>query len=708
MSCGGKPKKANRIGCVGNSSSISGRRSFIFRFLSRFLSQFFPALIALLSLPGCDAGNKPHIGLPPWLGYETAVLLAAVATATLLVLLIVLWQRNRLIRNMMTELRLGIVERDRDARELSRLNHHFELFLDRTTDFVYFKDAQKRFVFVSRSFAELAGTSDRRELEGKTDEDVFPGDIATESAAQEQRLFDTGEMIADQRQRFERSDGSMGWVSTYKWPVYDDDGEKVVGLFGISRDVTDLHQQAQEMEHAAHYDALTGLPNRSLFYDRLRQAMAAADRRRREVAVIYLDIDHFKRVNDTHGHPAGDELLMTFAAKLLQTVRRSDTVARLGGDEFVLLLAELDGRKECLALLERLMVNIVEPVEVAGQRMKITASAGLAFYGPGQHSDPDQLLRQADQAMYRAKREGRNRYRLHDEAADSERRALIARVEAALEERRFELYYQPIIDMRAGVVKGVEALLRWREASGELLLPDSFLPMLFGHPLFQALEQFVLQSAIAQLQEWRDQRSSLRLHVNAAASEFSQPRFIDDLKRLLGEQHLEVGSLYLEILESAAVADAATVNRMISACSDLGIRFALDDFGTGYSSLAHLKDLKANCVKIDQRFVQSMFSSHDDFSLLAAMVAMARALGREVIAEGVESAAQARMLLRIGCPVAQGFALAAPMPASELEKWLADWEPDPSWQSIDDEADLSLGIEQEASRAVWQREAEAD
>jgi diguanylate cyclase (GGDEF)-like protein/PAS domain S-box-containing protein len=636
--------------------------------------------------------------------FDGALAVAIAAAAILFLLLLLLFQRNRRIELMWRDLQQITAARKQDAQKLQELNHHFELFLDRTTDFIYFKDAQRRFIFVSRSFAELTGQRDRHALEGRSDADVFPADIAAEYAEQEQPLYDSGEMIADQRQRYERSDGSMGWMSTNKWPVFDNSGERVVGLFAISRDVTLQHDQEQELERAAHYDSLTGLPNRSLFHDRLRQAMAAADRRHTELAVVYLDVDHFKDVNDRHGHPAGDELLMAFAQKLLRSVRRSDTVSRFGGDEFVLLLADLDDRVECMALLDRLMVHIVEPVEVSGKRLEITASAGLAFYAPGEGLDADELLRQADQAMYRAKQAGRNRYRLLDEHEDGKRHALIARVEAGIAEGCFELHYQPIVDLRAGEVGAVEALLRWRQPSGELLLPDSVLPMLFGHPLAQDLEQFVLRSAIARLQGWRREGMELRLHVNAAAADFSQPRFIDDLKRLLGDDSLAPGSLCLEILESAAVADAATVNRTIRACGELGVHFALDDFGTGYSSLAHLKDLRADCVKIDQRFIQSMFSSYEDFSLLAAIVAMARAFGREVIAEGVETQAQARMLLRIGCHLAQGFALGRPMPADEFDRWLADWQPDPGWRGAMDPSDLALGMDREISRAAWQRE----
>lgn len=643
-----------------------------------------------------------------WVRYGMLIVVVAFASLVLLLLLALLWQRNRRLHDLSDELHIALESQHRDAQRLTQLNNHFELFLERTTDFVYFKDDRRRFLFASRSLAEATGAEDRRELEGKTDEEVFPGELASEYVEQESRVYEEGQMIRDLRESYERPDGSFGWVSTYKWPVFADDGETVTGLFGISRDITDKHHQEQQLKKAAHYDALTGLPNRNLFFDRLKQAMAIADRHGTELAVVYLDVDHFKAVNDRHGHLAGDEVLVIFARRLASTLRRSDTVARLGGDEFVLLLADLEDRRECMALLDRLMVNISAPVELAGETVKITASAGLSFYTPAEEIDADQLLRQADQAMYRAKQAGRNRYRVLNVPEQGERRAFFGRVEEAVESGRFELHYQPIVELRTGELAGVEALLRWRDESGDILHPESFLPMLFGHPLAQTLANFVLKTAIEQLAAWRQAGLAPRLHVNVAAADLGQPCFLTDLRDFIGKDGLEPGSLCLEILESAAVSDPAMINRTIAACRELGVHFALDDFGTGYSSLSHLKDLKADCVKIDQRFVQGVLSSYDDCALLAAIIAMSQAFGREVIAEGVETAAQARMLLRIGCSRAQGFAIARPMPAAEFVAWLAEWRPDPAWTHIEEVGDPSVALENEEAHAAGGLSAEGD
>jgi diguanylate cyclase (GGDEF)-like protein/PAS domain S-box-containing protein len=637
-----------------------------------------------------------------WRSFRLGASLTLGFVLVILSLLVVVAQRNRRLKQVWGELRLSLQAQEKDRQRLKDLNRHFELFLDRTTDYVYFKDARRRYIFVSRSFARLTGYEDRHSLEGKTDLDVFPAEVARDYVQQETELFDTAQPLVDQRQRFVRPDGTPGWVSTYKWPVLSPDGSDVLGLFGISRDVTDMHDHEQQLERAAHYDSLTGLPNRSLFFDRLHQAMAMADRRGTELAVVYVDIDKFKNINDEHGHAVGDELLVNFAQLLASQLRRIDTVARLGGDEFVFLIADFKSRKECLALMDRLMQAIAQPRVVADVPMEITSSAGIAFYGPQSGIGPDQLLRQADQAMYRAKQAGRNRYRLLDEQQDGELRAFIDDAAEAIRKKTFELFFQPIVDIRRGEVVGAEALLRWRRDDGQLLLPGDFLPTISGHPLALDLERWVLREALAQQARWSEQGLRLVMHVNVTATDISQPEFARNLQDDIAAAVADVrGRLTLEILESAAVADAQRVNTVIAQCSELGVSFALDDFGTGYSSLSHIKDLRASSVKIDQRFVQSMYASYDDFSLLTAILAMAQAFDREAVAEGVETLEQGEMLLQLGCSLAQGFAIAPAMPAAEFETWQQTWESPAQWQKVAENFSSILPRGWSVGRSVW-------
>lgn len=364
-----------------------------------------------LRLPPFD--TPPEFSLVDiWEGHRLAASIALVTGICIIGLVLALFERNRRLRLLWRNLRKSLKAQEEDQRRLADLNRHFEMFLNRTTDFVYFKDAARRYVFASKAMAELTGHGDREDMVGKTDLDVFPGEIGQEYVEQESDLFETRKPIVDLRQRYRRLDGAMGWVSTYKWPILSPDGKDVLGLFGISRDITELHDYERQLERAANHDSLTGLPNRNLFFDRLKQAMAATERRDSELAVVYVDIDRFKQVNDELGHAVGDELLVSFAALLSSIVRKSDTVARLGGDEFVLLLPDIGTRDECTGLLDRLMEAMAEPQTIAGRKLAVTASAGLAFYSHGMDDDSDRLLQRADEAMYEAKQSGRNQYRL--------------------------------------------------------------------------------------------------------------------------------------------------------------------------------------------------------------------------------------------------------------------------------------------------------
>lgn len=656
-------------------------------------------LVRELRLPPHD--REPEVSLAEiWQVHRSAITALGIAVLAVLLMALVLLRSNRRLLAVSRQLNRALAERERDARRLADLNRHFEAVLDRSTDFIYFKDPERRFVFASRSLAALAGWRRRREVEGRGSAEVFPGDADSVYERMENAVLHSGEAVEDFRQQYRRPDGTAGAISLHMWPVTGQDGA-VLGLFAIGRDVTEKHAQELALERAANYDALTGLPNRNLFFDRLRQAMATCERRNTEICLVYLDLDNLKPVNDTLGHAAGDELLQRLAERLQGGLRKSDTVARLGGDEFVLLLAEFGSRRECTSLLERILQRLAEPLPIAGTSVEITASAGLAFFGAGHDTDADHLLRQADQAMYRAKEAGRNCYRIIDAQQDSELRAFLERVATGIAENHFELYYQPLVDMRSGDIAGVEALLRWRDESGQLLTPDRFLPLLNSHPLARDLDSWVLRNATAQLRRWHDAGLSLTLHVNVTASDISEPLFGQRLRHLLSVQGISRG-LCLEILESAAMADAAAVNRVIADCEGQGVSFALDDFGTGYSSLSHIKDLRADCVKIDKRFVQAVFHSHDDFSLLAAIIAMARAFDRSLVAEGVETEAQGAMLLRLGCRVAQGYFIARPMPAGELQNWRAQWRPPASWSALAADLSVHSGEASEQRLRAWE------
>ncbi|KGE04156.1 diguanylate cyclase/phosphodiesterase (GGDEF & EAL domain protein) with PAS/PAC sensor(s) [Pseudohaliea rubra DSM 19751] len=631
--------------------------------------------------------------------------LLALAAAFLLVLVLVagLLRANRAVRAAYRSRRAALEELDEERRHLAELNKNFLIFLDKTTDLVLFKDATGRLLFCSSSFARLTGKEDWRSLVGKTEADLFDAETARHTAEQEARVLRTGEPLLNQVQPLTREDGKPGWMAVSRWPIVGEEEGDSEGLFTIARDITDDYRRQEQLQRTAHFDSITGLPNRALLADRLEQAMAVAERRGTELAVLYLDLDGFKSINDRHGHAAGDRALASVSKVMQASVRRGDTVARVGGDEFVIVLVDLNSRKECLLLVDRLLSRLAEPLALGEDRVALSASAGLSFYGRGVSADAEGLLRQADQAMYQAKNAGKNGYRLYDRQQDARLRAYLEDMGRALDQGQFVLHYQPIVDMQSGELLAVEALLRWQRED-RLLGAEEFLPMLKGHPLARRVGDWVLRQAVAQLAGWRAAGEDIAVAVNVTSPQLSRSDFTAGLRELLRFHELDGGDcgLTLEILESSALADREQLQDVMAVCAPLGVRFALDDFGTGYSSLSHLKDLPAERLKIDRRFVRDLFKGADDFAMLSAIVGMARAFGRELVAEGVESAAQGDVLLGLGCRYAQGFAIAPALPPESLLAWRRAWRPPESWAAARPaEAAEALGEPSPAVRALW-------
>ncbi|TDQ40621.1 EAL domain-containing protein [Tepidicella xavieri] len=459
--------------------------------------------------------------------------------------------------------------------------------------------------------------------------------------------------------------------------------QRYVGLF---TDITALKEHQRQLEHIAHYDPLTGLPNRSLLADRLQQAMAQASRRGLHIAVAYIDLDGFKDINDRFGHDTGDRLLVELAQRMRQVLREGDTLARLGGDEFVAVLLDLADLGACEPLLARLLDAAAHPVEDEGRSLQVSASVGVSFYPQLDSVDADQLLRQADQAMYQAKLLGKNRYHLFDAAHDRDvrgRHESLERLREALRQQEFVLHYQPKVHMRTGQVVGAEALIRWQHPQQGLLAPAVFLPVLANHRLMVDLGQWVLDTALAQIEAWRAQGLHLPLSINVDAIQLQQPDFVDRLQQAL-ERHpgVQSGDLELEILETSALEDVARIAETMQACAALGVGFALDDFGTGYSSLTYLRRLSVQTLKVDRSFVRDMLEDPDDLALLEGVLGLAKAFRRRAIAEGVETVAHGEMLLRMGCEWGQGYAIAKPLPAHEVVDWVRGWAPPDAWQAV--------------------------
>ncbi|MBI3902559.1 MAG: PAS domain S-box protein [Nitrosomonadales bacterium] len=454
--------------------------------------------------------------------------------------------------------------------------------------------------------------------------------------------------------------------------VICDNNGKVLRHVGLFSDISHLKEHEAELNRVAHYDALTGIPNRLLLADRMRHAIAQTAREQNMMAVCYLDLDGFKLINDTIGHEAGDHVLIEIAKRIKDTIRGGDTVARLGGDEFVVLLLGLEKGEECVATLERLLTSISQPILVKNQLYTLSASIGVSIY-PLDDEDPDTLLRHADQAMYVVKQSGKDRFHIYDPALDLRARShheFLRSIRHGLERGQFELHYQPKINLRSKRMVGAEALIRWRHPERGLLFPAEFLRLVENTELDIEIGNWVIATALEQIALWRHAGLDIEVSINISAYHLESPHFTEKLRQKLARHpDLPPGKFQIEVLETAALEDIDIVRKIIATCGKLGVRFALDDFGTGYSSLSYLSSLPVDVLKIDQSFVRDMLEDKGDMAIVQGIIALARAFERETVAEGIETAAHYQALLDMGCELGQGYGIARPMPAHELTKW---------------------------------------
>ena len=512
---------------------------------------------------------------------------------------------------------------------------------------------------------------------------IHPDDQAAVRDAFAACLDDGGPYTMDYRRRTRA--GDWKWLRSIGKVTQRDEGGRATHMVGIHTDISQIKEHERQLERIAHYDALTGLPNRMLLSDRLRHAMVQAQRHGNRVAVVYIDLDGFKAVNDAHGHDVGDRLLTLLALRMKQALRDGDTLARLGGDEFVAVLLDLADPAGCLPILDRLLAAASEQTPVGNLTLRVSASLGVAFYPQTEEVDADQLLRQADQAMYQAKLAGKHRYAIFDVEQDRSQRGRhesLARIRLALTRGEFELHYQPKVNMRQGQVVGVEALIRWRHPERGLLPPGEFLPVIDEHYLSVEVGNWVLDTALAQVATWKAAGYRLPVSVNVDGIQLRQADFFDRLRGLLSRHGLDGDDLELEMVETSALDDLGQIIRVIEQCQSIGVGFALDDFGTGYSSLTYLRRLPARLLKIDQSFVRDMLDDPEDLAILEGVLSLANGFRREVIAEGVETEAHGEMLLRLGCELGQGYTIARPIPAGHLVDWLATWCPPATWLNL--------------------------
>jgi len=445
----------------------------------------------------------------------------------------------------------------------------------------------------------------------------------------------------------------------------------------LLNDITKVKEYQKQLESMAKYDALTELPNRVLLGDRLTQAMRLAERNKERLALLFIDLDGFKQVNDTLGHGVGDDLLKKITWRVSQELRSSDTFSRFGGDEFVVVLPELGKTERAESVVSRILLAIAEKVTLAEQEIFITASIGLTFYPQSETLDADQLLRQADQAMYVAKQKGRNRFQYFDTENDKAVRSLHedqARIQLGLNRNEFVLFYQPQVNLKSGEVVGAEALIRWQHPERGLVAPNDFLPLIEHHLLSVDLGEWVLNSALLQMTEWRRQGVLIPVSVNINSLHLRQLNFAERLEAILSlYPSIPSGQIELEIVETSSLANLEVVSKTIEACRNLGVICSLDDFGTGYSSLSYLQRLPVEKLKIDMSFVRDMLVDPNDFAIVQGILGLAKSFGLTVIAEGVETPEHSEQLVKLGCDFGQGYGIARPMPAEAMPDWIRQW-----------------------------------
>jgi diguanylate cyclase (GGDEF)-like protein/PAS domain S-box-containing protein len=533
---------------------------------------------------------------------------------------------------------------------------------------------------VNDAFCDIAGYS-RDEILGQNPRILKSGRQEKEFYANMWReLIEQGHWHGEIWNR--RKNGELYAVMPTISAVRDEQGNtrQYVALY---TDITQFKEHEKKLERSAHFDLLTNLPNRVLLADRLYQGMAQARRRRQRLAVAFLDLDGFKTINDNYGHEAGDQLLIALATQMKQALREGDTLARFGGDEFVVVLVDSGDIVNSKPILTRLLTAAAEPVQLGDLTLQVSASLGVTFFPQAEDIDADQLLRQADQAMYQAKQAGKNRYHLFDAEQDGRVRSRfenLERIRHALDTGEFVLYYQPKVNMRTGAFIGTEALVRWQHPEKGLLLPDQFLPALEDHLLGIELGEWVINTALLQMEIWQAAGLTIPVSINIGARHLQQVDFIEHLRALLATHpNIRPSDVELEILETSALENLFKVSRVIEACRKMGIGFALDDFGTGYSSLSYLKHLPVTHLKIDQSFVADMIDNPDDLSIVEGVIGLGTAFRLMIIAEGVETIEHSAVLLQLGCDLAQGYGIAHPMPAHQLPDWQATWRPPPAW-----------------------------
>ena len=456
-------------------------------------------------------------------------------------------------------------------------------------------------------------------------------------------------------------------------PIHDRTG-RMIGAVIVFHDVSAARAMALQMTYSAHHDLVTDLPNRLLFNDRLSQSIALAHRQSKPIAVLFLDLDHFKSINDSRGHAVGDKLLQSVSKRLVSGLRNSDTVSRQGGDEFVILLSEIAHSEDAAVSAEKLLLSIGAPYSIDGQELYISGSIGISVY-PEDGEDPETLIQRADTAMYHAKERGRNTFQFFQAQMNRKvfgrRRSLESNLRRALDREEFLLHYQPKVCLETGEITGVEALIRWQQMGGKLVLPGEFVPIAEQCGLIVQIGRWVLREACQQARAWQNAGlPPVQIAVNVSATEFRDKDFIQCVRKVLSETGLEPRYLEFELTEGVLMQDVASTASVLQELKEMGVRLAVDDFGTGFSSLSYLRQFPIDVLKIDQSFIHRLSADPDDSAIVSAIIHMAKSLKLLVVAEGIETQEQTAELQALHCAEGQGYLFSRPLGTAQFAQLL--------------------------------------
>ncbi|MGZ5072151.1 MAG: EAL domain-containing protein [Usitatibacter sp.] len=543
----------------------------------------------------------------------------------------------------------------------------FRVLTESTIDLITVCDADGTMQYQSGALRQLLGF-DPADTVGKNVFDLVHRDDVDHVKAAFRRILETRQLTEPVEFRLQHRDG--GWRTFESLGTNCLGNAHIRGIVWNSRDVTDRKVIQQRIQHLAYHDNLTGLPNRGLLQDRLARSIARAERSGRKVAVLFIDLDNFKNINDTLGHDVGDELLRQVSRRLTECVRLEDTIARQGGDEFIVLLDALDDGRNASIVAQKILNALRLPLTLGGTEQHVSGSVGIALY-PEDGRDAQTLMKNADTAMFHGKGLGKNTYQYFTaqmNIAVKRRMTLESALRRAVMQKDFVLHYQPQINLETGEIIAVEALVRWKTEDSGTVMPGDFIPLAEETGLINEIGEWVLREGCRQAREWQDRGLSKarRMAINLSARQFGDKGFLDMVVRVLAETGLPAHCLELEITESQVMRQTDGMNQLLTRLSEMGVQLAIDDFGTGYSSLSYLKRLPIQKLKIDQSFVRDITVDPNDTAIVVAIINMARSLELETIAEGVETADQLALLRSKGCQVGQGFFFSVPLAAQEI------------------------------------------